>query len=333
MRIGIDIGHSAVKAVQLDCTSRTPTLVASAIVPLRTPGVFDDHEAQRLADTMRRRGFNKTVAGLAVPAKLLLTSVLELPPESGQVPIRMLAEAEVARVNKLKPRSFEMCYWRLPVAPRAHRAPPAMAVTLSHESAESMVDPLARAGIEVASIDAWVFSVVRACENLVAPAPSLTAIVDLGSSAARIVLVSGATVVTVREINEAGLSQAIASIADAAGVEPSAAASIVRETPNSLPPEAATAIADLARLIAAELQTSFGYAAQQFPELPIVRIILVGAGAALPQIADEIHRTFAQPLKVVTPQCLVACDRHSFDSRGSTAFTLAIGVARQAEAA
>ncbi|HMO24631.1 MAG TPA: hypothetical protein PKB10_00025, partial [Tepidisphaeraceae bacterium] len=109
-RIGVDVGHHAVKAAQVSGDGRT--LEAAVEIPLRQPGVFDEREADRLASTLRRKDFAEAPVCVIAPAKATLASVIELPPESPGVPVDMLASAEAARVHRLAPHSFELAYWR-----------------------------------------------------------------------------------------------------------------------------------------------------------------------------------------------------------------------------
>ncbi|HEY8665912.1 MAG TPA: pilus assembly protein PilM, partial [Tepidisphaeraceae bacterium] len=207
--IGIDIGSRHIKAVQLRRTGREGlgwTVAAAATLPRSEANApLDAREARRLFDVLERQGFrgNKIVA--LVPAEKLASSILELPPRTAGAPLDEIARMEFARIHKLDPHSFEMSYWDLPSPVRASKTTYAMAVGCEYKHANAYLDLLESAGFDVLAMDAPATAIARACAPALAPAPGITAALDLGWSGAILVVVLQGTVVYERTLMDSGM--------------------------------------------------------------------------------------------------------------------------------
>ncbi|HEV7298852.1 MAG TPA: hypothetical protein VGN72_05755 [Tepidisphaeraceae bacterium] len=334
-RIGIDIGHHSIKAAAMRRDGARIVLTHAATLTLRTPGTFDTVEAQRLADLLRRRDFKPGPVAVVAPARALMCAVLELPPENGAAPIAQIARMEAARIHKQTPDAFEQMHWRLPVPARSNRAAPALSAVVPHAATRSVVGPLTAAGFDVAAVDGWIFAAARACQPLLGVAPAMTAILDMGASAARILLTIGETIASIREVPEAGIDQLLRSIAEDVTGDPFVAAELLKRytVEPTAAPELEQSLSAYVASIEAEVTASFEYAAQQYPDSPTAKLILMGAGAALPQLAERLGAAFDRPVVAVTGEALADAAPITIDAPFSAAYTLALGAAQHPEAA
>jgi Tfp pilus assembly PilM family ATPase len=303
-------------------------------VPLRQPGEFNADEASRLADVMERQGFSSRTVAISAPADHLLCSTLELPPVSEHAPMDQIARAEAARVHRLQAVPFELSYWPLPGNGRGARSSSAFSVTLPHKQSMQIVDSLAAAGFDIAVIDGWMFSALRACFRLAAEAPKLTAIIDVGWNAMRLVLTIGSTIIAVREVAEAGLVKLLPRLCDELKVERDTIeqAFETAETLDALPPELAKEFEAHLDLMMTEINTSFTYAQQESAD-SVGRVLLIGAAAGSAILQNRLKTAVDVPVTAISPQRMLPVAPELFQKLQQTSYTLAMGAAQHPEAA
>jgi Tfp pilus assembly PilM family ATPase len=321
---------------------------------------FDAAEASRLCDTIDRLGFTGTDVVLAAPQDKLLAGVLELPPRNAQIPLEQIARVELARTNKCPPESFEMGYWELPSPARAGRASHVMAVGYAHADAAALLDLVEGAGFSVVAIDARCCALARACGGLASPPPGLTAILDLGWSGASLVLLHDGVVVSERALAESGTDQlydafstrlrldpemtdyllgevglrdASSSSAAAAAAAPEAldarggAVATAGEPRPALPDEARGALSAYADGLVRELLVSFSYATRQYTDATVARLLLAGAGAAVPGLGEFLSKELGLETVAVAPKDLAECPPPLLEACSSPELTPAAGLA------
>ena len=123
---------------------------------LRFPRAIDSEgkaltvaEANRIADVLFRRNFSGSEIVLAVPDEKLLTTNLELPPRTGDIPLDDIARAEFVRSLKVESEALEFAYWDLPAPARAAKATHVMAVGCRHADCEPTIDAFESAGFDL----------------------------------------------------------------------------------------------------------------------------------------------------------------------------------------
>jgi Tfp pilus assembly PilM family ATPase len=363
--IGLDLGARHATAVQLEPASGAGgaggpgsgwrVAAAARVSRSRTGQPLDAAEASRLCDTLDRLGFAGTDVILAAPADKLFAGVLELPPRTAQIPLAQIARVELARTNKCSPDSFEMGFWELPAPARAGKSTHVMAVGYPHADATGLLDVVEHAGFNVVALDARCCALARACGGMASASPGLTAVLELGWSSASLVLLLDGVVVSERALaesgtaalyeafltrlrldpemtdyllGEVGLSDAgAATTTTSAGATDAAAAAEGRDARPAMPDAARAALAHYADGVVRELLVSFSYAARQYADVTVTRLLLVGAGAAVPGLGTFLAREVGLETLAVSPRDLAECPPPLLEACSSPELSPAMGLA------
>ena len=354
--IGIDVGSRAVKAVQfgrdwwgdgawrvIAATEfpRGDAGVAKATgTNAPTASVLRREDVGRLAGTLERQGFTGSDVVLAVPTERLTTNVLDLPPRSSQAPLEQIARMEVARAHRCAPDSFEMGSWDLPAAARAAKATPVMAVACAHADAAAVLDPFEAEGFNVRALDVRPCALARACEPMLGASGTITAILDIGWSAATLGLMYRGVVIYGRTLGDGGVSKLYQTLATRLGLETDVidyllAESGLGDAGTLATPVQRKAPVDAAGLIAAhfeaavqELKVSLVYAQHQYSETAVSRVLLVGGGACIRGVAAHFSGALRIETKTVAPADVARALPSVGALSASPALTLALGLAQ-----
>ena len=315
--IGLDAGARAMKAIQLVHTRAGPKIHAAASFPRLTPGEdLNAAEVLRAAHVLRRQGFVGNDVVVGIPTANMLSGVLEIParaPGAPPLPIDAIARQELARACKKDANSIELAWWELPSAStggsgvRGAQGAQAIALGCAHADADTLLacfDPAVGAGLDVLAIDARPAAIARACAPLASASPNLTAVLDLGYGAAHILILSGSLLVYERTLAEASLRLLASGVANQLATDDALADYILRvigckpidqiTSPDGTVPTAIEQAEDARALVCAhadalagELRASMSYATRRF-DASLSRVLLSGAGADIPGLADRI---------------------------------------------
>jgi Tfp pilus assembly PilM family ATPase len=319
--IGLDIGARRVKAVQLEQSTGALSgwrVAAVACVNRTTPGQpMSPDEASRLWDTLDRLGFDGSRVVLAAPSDKLISGMLELP-KAGPIPVEQIARVELARTNKISPESFEMGCWELPVPNRAGKHVNLMAVGYPHADAAKLLDLIEAAGFDARAMDVRSCALARACASIASAPPGITALLDLGWASASLVLVYSGMVVYVRGLNEAGIDRVYADLTKRLKIEAELGDYLMTEvglrepTANGdaadasverpmLPGDARALLSNYVDGLVRELLASFSYVARQYTDASVTKLLLMGAGASIPGLAEHASKELGLETTVVAP--------------------------------
>jgi Tfp pilus assembly PilM family ATPase len=350
--IGLDIDARRINANQLESTSASAWRVTAATSIGRA--AFGEpvtaEEALRVADTLDRLGFAGSRVVMAAPADKLITGMLELPKAGGgQIPLEQIARVELARTNKVTPDSFEMGCWELPLAARAGKTVQVMAMGYPHADAAQFLDVFESAGLDVTALDVRSCATARACAGMVAPAPAITALLDLGWSSASLVLLYSDMVVYARGLSELTISRVSSGLAKQFGLEADVvdyvlgelgllSADAVDQTATdaggstgaatlALPAEARNLLTGFAEGVVRELLIAFSYVARQYVDASVTRMLLTGAGAPIPGLAEYFGNVLGLDTSIVAPKDLAECPPSLLDACASPELTPALGLA------
>jgi Tfp pilus assembly PilM family ATPase len=348
--IGLDLGARRVKAIQLAPSAVAASgwrVAAAACVSRAAPGTpFTPDEIARLADTLDRLGFTGTRVALAAPSDKLISAMLELP-KNGQIPLEQIARVELARTNKIPPESFEMGCWELPVPARAGKAAHVMAVGYPHAEAAALLDVVESAGLDAVAMDSRSCALARACGASVAPLPAITALLDLGWSSASLVLVYSGMVVYVRTLAEAGIGRVCDGMEKRLRMERElvdyllgevglreATGTTASDTRGedaerlTLPGDARALLTNYADALVREMLVSFSYVARQYTDGSVTRLLLMGAGAAVPGIGEYLAKELGLETTALSPRDIAECPPELLDACSSPELTPAMGLAQ-----
>jgi Tfp pilus assembly PilM family ATPase len=303
--IGVDVGAGAIKALQAQGGNAWKSLVLAR-------AHADDaieRDIERLGEALWRRGFAGREVVLAAPASWVRSAMLELPPRSSGAPLDQIVRSELSRVHRVEPSTMEVAWWEIPAGARAGGSADtlsAMAVASAGAQVERLVRAFEASDFDVARVDVQPWAMLRAVAAAGLASTTVTVMLDLGWSAARLSLVHGAegrgVIAYERELPEAGAARFVSEVerrtglpADIIRAELFSRATLgPRERSEALRREASASAADLAQGLAEEAAVSLAYAAHRYPMLTSggaiagARVVLAGAGAMLPHVAQAL---------------------------------------------
>ncbi len=183
----------------------------------------------------------------------------------------------------------------------------------------------------------------RACQPLVLPAPQITGIIDLGWRSSWLLFVCGTSLVYERSLDGVLLAQLAEWLMEAFGIALEAACQIVgavglvaEEQPGRFDPETVEAIRQHLRShgdkLIDELRTPLSYAHHHFPGEGVKRLLLLGGGAAVAQLAPYCAERLGTEVRVVSPGALVESPPELLAKASNPALTVAVGLAQFEEA-
>lgn len=316
--IGLDVGSRYIKAAQLVGPPEKAALAATMSIERVEPGAdWTEAESQRLQAVLDRRGFEGRAVITAVPTAQCLTGVLSLPPAESGAPLREIATTEMAHMHRCAPEQIQVALWNLPEPARAGDGQPVMAAGCQHDHAETLLTNLEGAGLEVSALDIEGWALVRACRSQLPGPDGAAAILDLGWQAANLALVHGTTLIYKRLLSGAGLSTLAESarrdhrfeqpvidhLLTSVGLDD--AALEASEDPQ-LAARMRQSLEGHIEQIIQELSLSLSYAAHQYPEAPVQRLLLAGGGARMPGLASMMSQRLDVQVSTARPE--LACD-------------------------
>ena len=327
--IGVDVGYRFIKAVQFARGSGRPRICAAASVERRGDGAaITGPELRQLRQRLSSSGFRGHSLALAVPGEKLLTGIMELPPASSGAPIEMLARSELARMHKCDPQSFEMASWRLPAPARAANTTFVMGAACTHADADSLLDCFEAEGLRVERLEIQSQALARACEPLLRSTKGLAGILDIGWTAARLVLLYDRVVIYERKLPKSAYGAMVGELAGELGADVQQAERMLR----GLSPAGAGAQAiDAARQryasrMAEEMRIPLSYVSNQYSDAVADQLLLVGGGAMLEGLAGQLAGAMDWPVRVVGMADLAECPAPLDHDCGST-MVVAAGLA------
>lgn len=311
--IGLDLGGHSVKAVQLALGSRGgPRVAATACVPRENPGAaVTARESRRILDVLRRRGFVGDEVVMACPPDKLLTMTMEFPAKATAAVLDAAARNEFVRSHKLDAKAMQMTYWSLPAPARAAKTVNVTAVACPHSDADALIDTVEAGGLQVVGLDVRAHALARACLPAAADANGVVMILDLGWSAVTLQAVHHGVIVYERTTVEGGLRSLELSLNDTVRLEPEAARHFLFQTgladardavaTDDIAADVTAAIVAHFDLVAHEVIASMAYTAQQYPDAPVGRVLLVGGGSRIPGIDGHLERVLGAQCRAATP--------------------------------
>ena len=222
-------------------------------------------------------------------------------------------------MHKRSPEAFEMNCWDLPVPARAANSTFVMAAGLDHADATAMMDAFEGQGFDVECLTTHAAAVTAACGPLLDRPGELAAILDLGWTSARVLLLHQTVVVYERALNEFGLAGLV-------GPGPGAEAAS-RLWSEGLSGSAAATVKTHFQRLAGELRIALSYLANQYSDAELAGLFLTGGGAELPGLTDLLGSILDVPVQAVRPSELDECSP-TLASPCGPAFVDAVGLCR-----
>ena len=345
--VGLDIEAESIAAAEVRANGSVE-LSAAAVAPL-APGTFRDGEvvdAESLATALKtlfaENMLSKRVR-LGIGNHRVVVRTLRLPaiedPKEMDAAVRFQAQDQIPM--PLEEAAFEhQVVGGVPATEDSSAQVDVMVVAARRDTISAFLEPVRRAGLEPAGIDLSAFGMIRALAGVAAepiegPQPpsgqeailycnlgdviNLAVARDRGCLFTR-VATTGLETITGRLIADRGLTpehatQWLIHVGLEAPVEE------IEGDPET--------VAEVRRLLEGgvfglvdELRLSRDYYAAQEGALAVGRIVLCGAGSAIPGLADQIQAGLGLPLSVASPPAL-----SGFDGSTAARLTLPYGLA------
>lgn len=334
--VGVDIGASSIKIVQLGTRKNVPTLETYGELQLgpyagieigRTTKLPVEKATEAFVDILRESSADATEAALAIPYLSSFVTVIDVP----TVDESKLASMVPVEARKYIPVALnEVSLDWFPLDQSTGRSTKLLLAAIHNEGLKRQQNIVTRGGLQHTITEIELFSTIRAAS---AQSDSDVAIVDLGGGSTKLYLVSDGTVRRTHSLRLSG-SELTEQYARAAGIEFEAAEEAKRthgiaEVGNA--PEASKA---LRRTIERGLQEIHRVIEQHTKEedIAVKKIILTGGGALLRGLdtyaADQLQRTvvIADPFKKVAYPAFL---EDTLKEAGPS-FAVAVGVALRA---
>lgn len=302
--IGLDIGSSAVRAVQLSGGRGGHTLDRLGQVML-PPGAVRDGEVvdpdavvEALRILMSRYKFKGRKVALGVANQQVVVRQVDLP----SLPPDQLRESLPFQVQDYIPIPVDQAQLDFELLeeftnPDGTQMSRLLLVAAAREMVDGLLDVLRKAKLEPVLLDLDAFALLRALDGGAVPGEGTGGgemIVNVGSTVTNIVVHSGGTPRFVRILLMGGNS-VTESLQNAFGMnwEQAEATKATPQTPGS--PEAQM-VAERAQRFIEEVRGSLDYYRAQGDSIQVERVVLSGGGALLPGLAERLSDAVRLPV-------------------------------------
>ena len=208
MALGIDIGTSSIKLVEIDNSGKTPSLIAAGAVPFAGIPISETSDKASLIEIsnlirklISQTKVETTAVNISIPESKAFTRAIKFP---------MLTDAEVAQAIKWEAEQYlpypidEAVYQHKIIKKNERAVPPettVLLVAVAEALAEKYMELFSYLGMEVMFIEPEMSAIVRS----VGKDPS-GVFVNLGAATCDISIVSEGNIFLTRSIKNAGIT-------------------------------------------------------------------------------------------------------------------------------
>lgn len=318
--VGLDIGSSAVKAVELKKRGDTCELANIGLEPLGQDTVVDGAIMDALSVSsaiekifgekkIKTKNVSTAVSGHSVIVKRI-TVAATLPEElDNAIPY------EAQQHIPFDMSDVNLSYQALGPAP-AGNATEVMLVAVKREKILNHTNVLSQAGKTPTVVDIDGFAMQNAFEFNYEPAPDLmVALLNIGASIMNINIVRGGTPLFTRDVSVGGnqytdtlQKELDLSFEDAEKVKQGL------ELPNVSPEAKAPHIRSVSEILLLEIQKTFDFFRQTTSTDNIQQIYLAGGTAKVEGLVDLLKEEFILPVEIMNPFRRVVINSSKFDA-------------------
>ncbi len=305
--VGLDIGSSAVRAVEVRSSGRTAKVRKSGRVPL-PPGAVEGGQLRDPAEVtkaVRRLWHEQKFTTKNVRLALGSGSVLVRPVELDWMPPADLRKAMRFLVSDLLPVPVDEANIDHVLLGDVERDGRRMARVLLVATARDGVDDIVRtvrnAGLRPTTADLSPLALVRAAARAGAGQEGTEAILDVGADKVAVAVHTQGLPRFVRVIPGLGGSTLTQAMADLTGDDPASADQTKRTVDLRGTDFTAQTLRESVQRLASEVRDTLSFYTSSDPTNPPSRLVLTGMGAAAPGFADVVAHTVGLPASVLAP--------------------------------
>jgi type IV pilus assembly protein PilM len=301
---GLDVGSSAIKALQLSQNGAGVKLTALGIAALppdaivegtiREPAVV----TEAVQEAVSRAGVNTKDATIALSGRELIIKKILIP----TVPAKELREAMQLEAEHHIPFAIDEVYLDYHVVGKPQETMDIILVAVKKSKVTEYVSVVEAAGLNPVVVDVDGFALGNQFElNEPDELGEAVALVDIGASAMKTNVVRGGTSIFARDIPFGGknYTQAIAQHLRIS-LEQAEAAKLGKDV--GIPWDSIVAALEaVSRDLSLEIQRTFDYFASTSESERICKIVLAGGCAQLPGLGDFLSATWGIRVEVARP--------------------------------
>ncbi|MBT8484517.1 MAG: pilus assembly protein PilM [Phycisphaerales bacterium] len=337
--IAITVDGRSINAVQLSRLGDGWQVEAATTVRRATStGPLGRADIDRLSGVLERKGFQGNRVVLSVANDQLLTAVLDLPPLSSGAPLDQIACGELAAAHKCMPDELTATYWEIPQPNPNTDATRVMAVGCRNNHTNTVLDLFEAARFSVLAIDTQACAIARALRTLTKERDALTVALDIEWMDATLFMVCGENIVFERRFVDSGLCRLHSNLVEQIDLDGDVADYLLTEaglcdaqgdrTQEALRNAVREQIDSYVQRLSSELRLTLTYVLQEHGQRGMDELLILGEGAAIPDLAEDLGESCGLPATVVTPLQLGRCRQTLIRECQSPVLTQTFGLAQ-----
>ena len=301
---GLDIGTSAVKAVQLKFNGGPPTLVGMATVGLPSDviadgSIRDPHTvAEAIKEAVARAGITGTDAAISICGRELIIKKVQVP----EVPAKEVHDVVMLEAEHHIPFAIDEVFIDHHTVGQSQGQMDVILVAVKKSKVNEYMAVVDQAGFSPTIVDVDGFALGNQWElNFPAEADEAVALIDIGAAIMKTNVVRGGATIFARDIPFGGnnYTQAIAQRLNIS-FEQAEAAKLGKDVgvkwETLVPPLEA-----VSRELSLEVQRTFDYFASTAESERIGKIVLAGGCAQLPGLNEYLASNWGIPVELARP--------------------------------
>ncbi len=301
---GLDIGSSAIKAVQLDGSDRNFQLRSYAVVPVPpdviAEGIIKDPPVVvgAIKEAVAKAGIKATDAAISVSGRELIVKKVQLP----KAPRNEIRDAIQLEAEHHIPFAIDEVFLDYQVVGGSATSMDVMLVAVKKSKVTEYFAVAEEAGLSPVIVDLDGFAMENQYElNAIDDGHDAVALIDIGASIMKTNVVRGGASIFARDIPFGGnnYTQAIAQRLNTS-FEQAETAKIGQDRSTSWD-EMIPALEAVSRELSLEVQRTFDYFASTAESERIGKIVLSGGCARLPGLDEFLSSSWGIPVDVARP--------------------------------
>lgn len=299
--VGLDIGTTGLRLVQLRPSKGNPSLVTYSGVPVDPRLVESDAKAdqQKLAEIIKelfhtsRATTKNTVVGL--PSSKIFASLVDFPKMSSQE----LEKAISYQAEQYIPMPLEEAKldWLVIGESEDKSKQEVLLVAAPHTLTETYLEIMDMAGLELVALEPDAFGLVR---SLVPNLNIAVAVLDIGANSTDLVIMAGGTPRLIRSVSVGGQTL-IKAASHNLGVDEEQAGQFLYKfglTQSKLEGQIFKAIKSGIDMLTSELDKSNKFFTSRYKNLKIEKIVLTGGSSTLPELPTYLANATGLPVEI-----------------------------------
>jgi type IV pilus assembly protein PilM len=331
--VGLDIGSSAVKAVELKPSGKSYKVVAFGSEPIPPDSIVDGAiiDGSAVADAIRRLFDSRKIKTKDVAASLSGNAVIVKKITLPQMTESELAESIYWEAEQYIPFDIQDVNLDYKILEGAGEQKGTMDVLLVAAKKEKIADytgVIAQAGRQAVAVDVDAFALQRAYQanNGVEPG-QVVVLLNIGASATNINIISGEQSVFTRDISIGGNAYTEA-LQKELNLPFEAADALKRgeAVDGAAFEDARPVLRAVSENVMLEIQKTFDFFKATTANDRIDRIVVSGGGSRVEGFFDQLRERFEAPIEPFDPFRTIAFDARRFGDPADAAATVAVAV-------